>query len=802
MIRHWLHPPKIWILLLIITIFLIITSQLAFASGLQADTLSSVVRANDADFIVQETLDLDDVTPGDGLCTTLYGTCSLRAAITEANALPGEQRIYILPGTYVIRQGVRDADTNEFGDFDITDDLVISGYGINQTSIKEDVNIGSFERFFDVDPLQTGIIVTIANLSLYNIDVGGDDGTGVRNYGNLTLENIDVSNSVGHSMIYNAGTITINHSRFADNIIRNTVYNTASGNMTIRNSLITRNTTGNNNGAGLLNNGTILVENSTISYNRANRPAAGILNTSSGSNMTLNFVTLVGNHAGYQTSSTSYAGGFYNVNGGILTIRNSLITNNLSGISQQPANCATSLGSQTISQGYNVFGDGGCFVTGGDTSTDIVLPDTTSVLLDSQGNYGGSTETIPLLLGSPALNAANPADCPSTDQRGVTRPTACDVGAFERVSDSTLYPPTVAAVEINGINIEAQNLYPETTSQIAITFSENVLNPSGSSEPDDVTNPANYRVFSTGVNERVDSLICDVPQFDDGAIAIDAVSYDAANHRATLTLNGGSPLANGIYALLVCGTTSIVDSDGNSLDGDANGVGGDDYLLPFQLGSVGETAQTGPVFYVNITTDDANDGMCSTTHCTLRDAIRAANNLTQDATIRLSAETYTLSQTYPSLDESLWGDLDLLNNMTIEGAGASQIIIDGNHTGRVIFIDNNANVTLRNITVRGGDAVPEATAGTAYDGGGIFVKTGSLALYDSVVRDNYSRYSGGGIAFTREGKLATIQRSAIINNEAGRNGGGLVIYGVLPDINIINTTISGNVAGRSGGGIY
>ncbi|MDQ7027591.1 MAG: choice-of-anchor Q domain-containing protein [Anaerolineae bacterium] len=526
-----------------------------------ADTLSSVVRANDADFIVQETFDLDDVTPGDGLCTNSYGTCSLRAAITEANALLGTQSIYILPGTYFIRQGRAD-DTNVSGDFDITDDLVLTGYGMNQTSIKEAVNIGSFERFFDVDPLQTGLTVTIANLSLYSVDVGGDNGTGFRNNGNLTLENIDISNSVGDSMIYNAGTININHSRFGDNIIRNTIFNDTTGNMTIRNSLITRNTARNNNGAGLLNNGTILVENSTISYNKASNPGGGILNN--GGNMVLNFVTLFGNRGSSQSAS-EFGGGFYNANG-TMTIGNTIITGNVVGSYNTVVNCTASLGTTTLSTGYNVFGDGGCPITG-ETSTNIVLPDTTSVLLDTQGNYGGGNETISLLLGSPAIDAANPAACPSTDQRGVTRPAACDVGAFERVSDSTLYPPTITAVEINGINIEPQNLYPETTSQIAITFSENVINPVGNSEPDDVTNPTNYRVFSAGVNERIDSLICDVPQSDDVAIAIDAVSYDAANHRATLTLNNGAALANGIYALFVCGTTSIVDSDGNLLDG-------------------------------------------------------------------------------------------------------------------------------------------------------------------------------------------------------------------------------------------
>ena len=47
------------------------------------------------------------------------------------------------------------------------------------------------------------------------------------------------------------------------------------------------------------------------------------------------------------------------------------------------------------------------------------------------GNYGGDTLTIPLLPGSPALNAGDTATCETTDQRGLPRVGMCDLGAFE-----------------------------------------------------------------------------------------------------------------------------------------------------------------------------------------------------------------------------------------------------------------------------------------------------------------------------------------------------------------------------------
>ncbi|MCC7376802.1 MAG: hypothetical protein IT581_19235 [Verrucomicrobiales bacterium] len=54
-------------------------------------------------------------------------------------------------------------------------------------------------------------------------------------------------------------------------------------------------------------------------------------------------------------------------------------------------------------------------------------------LLGRLGEYGGTTPVLPLLVGSPALDRADGAVIPSTDQRGVGRPAgpAADLGSFE-----------------------------------------------------------------------------------------------------------------------------------------------------------------------------------------------------------------------------------------------------------------------------------------------------------------------------------------------------------------------------------
>ena len=69
--------------------------------------------------------------------------------------------------------------------------------------------------------------------------------------------------------------------------------------------------------------------------------------------------------------------------------------------------------------------------------------DNTNPLLGALGFYGGTTPTIPLLSGSPAIDTGNPNGCTDgqgnplkTDQRGKPRPDTedsrgCDRGAYE-----------------------------------------------------------------------------------------------------------------------------------------------------------------------------------------------------------------------------------------------------------------------------------------------------------------------------------------------------------------------------------
>lgn len=59
-------------------------------------------------FTVNSTLDAVDAAPGNGVCATAGGACTLRAAIQEANAFGGNDVITLPVGIYALTIPCRD----------------------------------------------------------------------------------------------------------------------------------------------------------------------------------------------------------------------------------------------------------------------------------------------------------------------------------------------------------------------------------------------------------------------------------------------------------------------------------------------------------------------------------------------------------------------------------------------------------------------------------------------------------------------------------------------------------------------
>jgi hypothetical protein len=90
---------------------------------------------------------------------------------------------------------------------------------------------------------------------------------------------------------------------------------------------------------------------------------------------------------------------------------------------------------QITSSGHNLATDDSCGFT---APGDVIQ---SNPRLDVLRNNGGSTPTHALLVGSQAIDGGGTQDCPTTDQRGASRPTdgdadgtaECDIGAYEGV---------------------------------------------------------------------------------------------------------------------------------------------------------------------------------------------------------------------------------------------------------------------------------------------------------------------------------------------------------------------------------
>lgn len=121
---------------------------------------------------------------------------------------------------------------------------------------------------------------------------------------------------------------------------------------------------------------------------------------------------------------------------GVISLENTIVAEG--GAPQPPGNVspqldlATNCDGNVQSLGHNVFDNAGTDC--GAVGSDVVSP-AVGIGLDSLLPNGGPTDTEALQASSPAVGAADAAACPSGDQRGVTRGSPCDIGAFELDAD-------------------------------------------------------------------------------------------------------------------------------------------------------------------------------------------------------------------------------------------------------------------------------------------------------------------------------------------------------------------------------
>jgi hypothetical protein len=323
--------------------------------------------------------------------------------------------------------------------------LTITGSGATTTVIDAG-NSG----YSVVTILSTAINVTLSRVTIRN---GKNTyGGGIYNSGVLRVIDTILSGNLAWYYgggIYNSGTLIVINSTLSGNTVSSRLIAFGGGIYNIGALTINKTTLSENlavarecsqcgaGGGGIFNFGTLAINNSTLIGNRAVAQCSsscsgfgGGIFIGEGGMVAISNSTFNGNSA---TGSTSGIGGNIDTHsGGTAILKNTIVANSPSG-----GNC----GGSVTSNGYNLSSDGTCNFNGpGDLNN-------TDPKLGKLGNYGGPTQTIPLLSASPAIDAGNPSGCTDgqghllkTDQRGRPRPDkedagGCDMGAYERQKD-------------------------------------------------------------------------------------------------------------------------------------------------------------------------------------------------------------------------------------------------------------------------------------------------------------------------------------------------------------------------------
>jgi len=299
---------------------------------------------------------------------------------------------------------------------------------------------GGAERVFIVEG---GSAATLRYLIITN-GFGFDLAGGILNNGTVNLERSVVTGNVvgatandfwkGGGGIYSGDNSTLN---VIDSTVSNNrttlvdgggIYAFFNAAVRIENSTVSGNVAGNvGGGIRMLGNATIV--NSTLSGNTSSAWFGGALFHTDGVANLVNS-TVTANAAPASGNAALFVGTFTAANA-TLNVTNTIVAENRDLDGNAGTGCFVApFGSGVVtltSGGNNVFTDATCAPVASDQ---VVITAGTGPLAAN----GGPTLTHALNAGSPALDTANPASCPATDQRGVARPQGpgCDVGAVEQ----------------------------------------------------------------------------------------------------------------------------------------------------------------------------------------------------------------------------------------------------------------------------------------------------------------------------------------------------------------------------------
>ena len=271
-----------------------------------------------------------------------------------------------------------------------------------------------------------------------------------------------------------------------------------------------------------------------------------------------------------------------------------------------------------------------------------------------------------------------------------------------------------------------------------------------------------------------DFVVTSTDEISDARVtSVVAKPGDTSGKIYVATVNAGN--GNGTLRLDVIDDDTILDEFGGHLGGTGFGNGN------FITGDVYTIDKTGNSSVVT-KLDDTDDGFCNV-DCSLREAVESVipgDTITFDAGLSGADETIHLASV-----------LTLTREVSIDGSALAELVIsgdsddDGTPDTLVLKVTSDAVVTLEGLAIKNGKR-------------GI-LSDGELTIINSIISDNESDSSGGGIS--NRGILTILDSIFDSNGIIGQGylGGGIYNSGALV---ISDTIFSNNFAIRGGGAIY
>lgn len=350
-----------------------------------------------------------------------------------------------------------------------------------------------------------------------------------------------------------------------------------------------------------------------------------------------------------------------------------------------------------------------CVVQGGYArGTDIITADPQlGPIGDYNSGLTGTTETIPLLPGSSAIDAGNAATAIPVDQRGVSRGDTPDIGAFESrgftlsVPSGTPQTTSISTAFAQPLVVDVASAHGEPVVGGAVTYSAPSSGASATFASNPVVIPSNGTVSVTATANAVAGSYAVAAE----AHGATAVSFNLTNVAGTITVEGNNHV-------IASGDTIPTATDGSAF-GSADIMTGtvnhtftiaNTDSIPVTLSGTPKVAITGTDaadFTVTVQPDSALPANNSTTTFAIEFNPSAAGTRTATVSITNDSETNPYTFMVSGIGSAGIGDvngdsainvLDVrlclqIAQRVIQGAAAQRQRADVNGDGQVTLAD-------------------------------------------------------------------------------------------------------------------